>query len=169
MIWLVSTLPRASRMGVTSVSSIGTMAFRNISNATPNGVRVLNIIVIIKCAHALLYLTSMRIRPQFKLWFVDEEGDYVFGLGTMGLLAEIDKLGSISAATRKLGMSYRYALERITIVEKRLGRQLVDRTRGGKEGGGAKLTAFGYELLADYRGMEGSLNQLTKWYVDLSD
>jgi len=120
----------------------------------------LNIIVIIKCAHALLYLTSMRIRPQFKLWFVDEEGEYVFGLGTMGLLAEIDKLGSISAATRKLGMSYRYALERITIVEKRLGRQLVDRTRGGKEGGGAKLTAFGYELLADYRGMEGSLNQL---------
>jgi molybdate transport system regulatory protein len=111
----------------------------------------------------------MRIRPQFKLWFVDEEGEYVFGLGTMGLLDEIDKLGSISAAARKLGMSYRYALERITIVEKRLNRQLVDRTRGGKEGGGAKLTALGYELLADYRGMEGSLNQLTKWYIDLSD
>ncbi len=87
----------------------------------------------------------------------------------MRLLAEIERLGSISAAARELGMSYRYALERITIVEKRLGRQLVDRTRGGKEGGGAKLTAFGIELLVDYRGMEGSLSQLTKWYVDLSD
>jgi molybdate transport system regulatory protein len=129
----------------------------------------LNIIVTVKCARALLYLTNMRIRPRFKLWFVDEEGEYVFGLGTMGLLAEIDRLGSISAATRKLGMSYRYALERITIVEKRLGRQLVDRKRGGKEGGGAKLTALGFEVLADYRGMEGSLNQLTKMYVDLSD
>src|SRR5665811_1778577 len=117
MIWLASTLPLASRMGVTSVSSIGTTAFRNISNATPNGARVLNIIVIIKCAHALLYLTSMRIRPQFKLWFVDEEGEYVFGLGTMGLLAEIDKLGSISAAARKLGMTYRYALERIPLLK----------------------------------------------------
>ena len=62
-----------------------------------------------------------------------------------------------------------YALERLTIIEKRLGRPLVDRTRGGKDGGGAKLTALGYELLADYRGMEGSLNQLTKWYIDLSD
>ena len=129
----------------------------------------MNIIVTVKCARALLYLTNMRIRPRFKLWFVDEEGEYVFGLGTMGLLAEIDRLGSISAAARKLGMSYRYALERITIVENRLGRQLVDRKRGGKEGGGAKLTALGYEVLADYRGMEGSLNQLTKWYVDLSD
>jgi molybdate transport system regulatory protein len=87
----------------------------------------------------------------------------------MRLFAEIDRLGSVSAAARELGMSYRYALERITVVEKRLGRSLVERTRGGKEGGGAKLTAFGYELLGDYRGMEGSLNQLTKWYIDLSD
>ena len=111
----------------------------------------------------------MRIRPRFKLWFVGEDEEYVFGLGTMRLLVEIDRLGSVSAAARELGMSYRFALERISIVEKRLGRSLVDRTRGGKDGGGAKLTAFGYELLADYCGMEGSLNQLTKWYVDLTD
>jgi len=111
----------------------------------------------------------MRIRPRFKLWFVREDGEFVFGLGTMRLFAAIDQRGSISAAARELGMSYRYALERITVVEKRLGRSLVERTRGGKEGGGAKLTAYGYELLGDYQGMEGSLNQLTKWYVDLSD
>jgi len=111
----------------------------------------------------------MRIRPRFKLWFVGEDEQYVFGLGTMGLLSEIENLGSISATARKLGMSYHYALERINVVEKRLGRQLVDRTRGGKAVGGAKLTAYGYELLADYKGIEGSLNQLTKWYVDLSD
>jgi molybdate transport system regulatory protein len=111
----------------------------------------------------------MRISPRFKLWFVGENEEYVFGLGTMRLLAEIERLGSISAAARELGMSYRYALERITVVEKRLDRSLVERTRGGKEGGGAKLTAFGRELLEDYKGMEASLNQLTKWYVDLSD
>ncbi len=110
----------------------------------------------------------MRIRPRFKLWFVGENGEHVFGLGTMRILAEIERLGSISAAARELDMSYRYTLERITIVEKRLGHQLVDRTRGGKRGGGAALTAFGCELLADYRDMEGSLNQLTKWYVDLN-
>ncbi|HYA33239.1 MAG TPA: LysR family transcriptional regulator [Candidatus Bathyarchaeia archaeon] len=111
----------------------------------------------------------MRIRPRFKLWFVGEDEKYVFGLGTMRLLLEIDKLGSISAAARELGMSYRYALERINVVEKRLGRSLVERTRGGKYGGGAKLTPCGYELLEDYKGMESSLSQLTKWYVDLSN
>jgi len=111
----------------------------------------------------------MRIRPRFKLWFVDEHEEHVFGLGTMRLLSEIDRLGSISAAARELHMSYRYALERLTVVEKRLNRRLVERTRGGKAGGGARLTPFGYELLEDYRGMTSSLNQLTKWYVDLSD
>lgn len=111
----------------------------------------------------------MRIRPRFKFWFVGEDEEYVFGLGTMSLLVEIERLGSISAAARELGMSNRYALERITIVEKRLGRQLVDRTRGGVGRGGAKLTAFGYELLAVYHDMEDSLNQLTERYADLSD
>jgi molybdenum-dependent DNA-binding transcriptional regulator ModE len=68
-----------------------------------------------------LYLTSVRIRPRFKLWFVGENGEHVFGLGTMRLLVEIVRLSSASAAARELGMSYRYALERLTIVEKRLG------------------------------------------------
>lgn len=111
----------------------------------------------------------MRIRPRFKLWFVGENEEHVFGLGTMRLLAEIERLGSINAAARELRMSYRYALERITVVEKRLSRSLVERTRGGKGGGGAKLTPFGYELLEDYRGMDASLNQLTKWSIDLGD
>lgn len=111
----------------------------------------------------------MRIKPRFKLWFVDENDEYVFGHGTMRLLAEIDRLGSISAATRTLGMSYRYALERINVVEARLGRPLVERTRGGETGGGAKLTALGREILEDYKGMEDSLQQLTKWSTELSE
>ncbi len=64
-------------------------------------------------AHALSYLASVRIRPRFKLWFVGENGEHVFGLGTMRLLAEIERLGFTSAAARELGMLYRYALERI--------------------------------------------------------
>ena len=111
----------------------------------------------------------MRIRPKFKLWFVDDEEEYVFGLGVMRLLAEIDKLGSISAATRELHMSYRYALERITIVEKRLDRPLVERARGGREGGGAHLTAFGRKLLTEYQSIEDSLKRLTQWYIELDD
>ena len=94
-------------------------------------------------------------------------GGIRFGLGTMRLLAEIDKLGSISAAARKLGMTYRYALERITIVEKRPVVNLLTGSEVAKRG--VELTAFGHELLVDYRGVEGPLNQLAKWYVDLSE
>ena len=37
----------------------------------------------------------MRIKPRFKLWFVGEDEEYVFGLGTISLyFAEIDRLGS---------------------------------------------------------------------------
>jgi len=61
----------------------------------------------------------------------------------MRLLAAIDRLGSVNAASRELKMSYRYALKRITIAEERLGRSLVERAIGGKGGGGAKLTPFG--------------------------
>ena len=68
----------------------------------------------------------MRIRPRFKLRFVDEDGEYVFGLGTLRLLAEIDRLGSVSAAARELEMSYPYALGHITIFEKRLCRSLAE-------------------------------------------
>jgi molybdenum-dependent DNA-binding transcriptional regulator ModE len=58
----------------------------------------------------------VRARPRFTLLFVGEDEEYVFGLGTMRLLAEIERLGSISAAARELGMSFRYALKRITTV-----------------------------------------------------
>lgn len=111
----------------------------------------------------------MKIRPKLKLWFVDDNGEYVFGLGAMRLLAAIDHLGSISAASRELTMSYRYALERITTVEERLGKPLVERTRGGKEGGGAKLTAFGRAILKEYEELETFLEQLTDRYINLSD
>lgn len=111
----------------------------------------------------------MKIKPRLKLWFVDDKGEYVFGLGTMRLLAAIDRLGSINAASRELTMSYRYALERITTVEERLGRSLVERTRGGKDGGGAKLTAFGRTISKEYEELETSLERLTDRYIDLSD
>jgi hypothetical protein len=46
---------------VTLVSSIGTMELRNMLKAASNGVSVLSLIVTVKCARALLYLTSVRL------------------------------------------------------------------------------------------------------------
>ena len=96
----------------------------------------------------------IAIYPEVKLWFVDEKGEAVFGGGLATLLEAVEKYGSISAASDYLGMSYRYALHRISLVEKRLGYKLVRRHRGGAAGGSSELTAKGKELLVKYRNIE---------------
>lgn len=72
-----------------------------------------------------------------KVW-MSQNGRVVFGRGRAELLDAIDAAGSISAAARRLGMSYRHAWTILRTSEKRLGRPLVHRSRGGAGGGGAR-------------------------------
>ena len=76
------------------------------------------------------------------------------GRGKMMLLARIRETGSISAAGRSMNMSYRRAgipRPRWKTCGSSCRRGA---TRGGKQGGGAVVTAFGEELLARFREME---------------
>ena len=87
---------------------------------------------------------------------VNEKGEAVFGDGLAELLEEIDKRHSILETAEYLGMSYRYALHRLTLAEERLGQSLVTRTRGGAKGGGSsEVTDFGKNLVARYRTCSG--------------
>ncbi len=79
---------------------------------------------------------------------VNEKGESVFGDGLAELLETIDKAHSMLGAAEQLGMSYRYALHRITLAEERLDKPLVTRVRGGAKGGGSsEVTDFGKELV----------------------
>jgi molybdate transport repressor ModE-like protein len=94
---------------------------------------------------------------------VNEKQEAVFGDGLQKLLEEIDRSKSISEAAKNLGMSYRYALHRITLSEKRLGQSLVNRKRGGTGGGGfSELTDTGKELLARYVNAKAELYRMLK-------
>ncbi len=98
-----------------------------------------------------------------KLWMVNEESESVFGDGLAELLEEINKTHSMLMAAQNLKMSYRYALHRITLAEKRLGELLVNRTRGGAKGGGfSEITPYGKELIARYRKAQAELNSALK-------
>lgn len=89
---------------------------------------------------------------RFKLWMVNEKNEAVFGDGIARLLEKIDQHHSVLEASKELGMSYRYALHRITLAEERLSKSLVTRSRGGAKGGGSsEVTAYGKELVAKYR------------------
>jgi molybdate transport system regulatory protein len=94
---------------------------------------------------------------------VNEKGESVFGDGLAELLEEIDQTHSMLEAAKNLAMSYRYALHRITLAEKRLGDLLVNRSHGGAKGGGSsEVTALGKDLVARYRKAQAELDTVLK-------
>jgi molybdate transport system regulatory protein len=100
---------------------------------------------------------------RFKLWTVNEKGEAVFGDGLARLLEEIETHHSVLEAAKHLGMSYRYALHRITLSEERLGESLVTRVRGGAKGGGSsEVTVFGKEMVLRYREIQAKLSATIK-------
>jgi len=99
----------------------------------------------------------------FKLWVVNEKGDAVFGDGLATLLEKIEKHNSVLKAAKEIGMSYRYALHRITLAEERLGESLVTRVRGGAKGGGSsQVTESGKKLVEQYRNTQAELKSILK-------
>lgn len=76
------------------------------------------------------------------------------GPGKVALLEEIARTGSISAAGRALGMSYRRAWELVDSLNRTFRGPVVATRHGGERGGGAALTPFGQEIVARYRRMQ---------------
>ena len=80
--------------------------------------------------------------------------DTVIGPGKIALLEAVNERGSISGAGKACGMTFRRAWQLIETVQEALGQPLVETTVGGKGGGGATLTAFALNLIAEYRRLE---------------
>ena len=78
------------------------------------------------------------------------EDDVAIGPGKAALLAAIGEHGSISAAARALGMSYRRAWLLVETMNRCFTLPLVVTHPGGRQGGGAALTPLGIEVLARY-------------------
>jgi molybdate transport system regulatory protein len=79
---------------------------------------------------------------------------FALGPGKIDLLAGIAETGSISAAGRRMGMSYKKAWRLIDEMNGAFRRPLVAAAKGGKAGGGASLTPTGRAVLDRYRAME---------------
>jgi len=94
--------------------------------------------------------TLEKITPRFKLWLESGKTASVFGDGKWKLLNEINNTGSLSAAAENLGVSYRKAWGDIRKTERALKVKLLDRHRGGKDGGQTRLTDEGKKWLREY-------------------
>lgn len=76
------------------------------------------------------------------------------GPGKAALLEAITKTGSISAAAREMGMSYRRAWSLVDRMNTDFTGALVEKVAGGRGGGGAQLSALGQDVLARYHVIE---------------
>ena len=76
------------------------------------------------------------------------------GKNRIDLLAQIDATGSITAAARAVGMSYKGAWDAIDAMNNLAGEPLVIRAAGGKGGGGTRLTDRARGLIATFRALE---------------
>lgn len=79
------------------------------------------------------------------------------GPGKADLLEAIEREGSISAAGRALGMSYRRAWLLVDSMNRCWRDPLVETLSGGGRERGARVTASGREVLARYRALERTL------------
>ncbi|AGW89058.1 ModE family transcriptional regulator [Ralstonia pickettii DTP0602] len=90
---------------------------------------------------------------QGAIWFRSGSQDWG-GKDRIALLAAIGEQGSITAAARAVGISYKAAWDAIDAMNNSAGEPLVVRAAGGKGGGGTRLTARGEQLIRTYRALE---------------
>src|SRR5207249_3610788 len=80
-----------------------------------------------------------HLKPHHKLW-LDWDGAFLMGPRYLHFLDAVDRAGTIRAAGREVGWSYRTCLNRIREMERVLGAKVLATTRGGSSRGGARLT-----------------------------
>ena len=90
------------------------------------------------------------------------EPEIALGPGKADLLEEIEQTGSIAAAGRAMGMSYKRAWSLVQALNDGGGAPLVETSRGGTGQGGAVLTGLGREVVSRYRHMQ----QATREAID---
>lgn len=83
-----------------------------------------------------------------------QEGTIALGPGKVSLLEAVREHGSISAAARSLGMSYRRAWLLMDELNRALTSPAAVSEHGGQSGGGSTLTPVGEEIIRLYRDIE---------------
>ncbi|MFT4190028.1 MAG: LysR family transcriptional regulator [Comamonas sp.] len=107
----------------------------------------------------------MSATPVFRLRVL--RGDQIaIGPGKVALLEAIAETGSISAAARRFGMSYRRAWLLVDEMNRSLRQPVASTATGGAHGGGATLTETGRQVIAHYRATEAVARQAARAHLD---
>lgn len=94
---------------------------------------------------------------------VERGGEEIVGPTRFELLRQIDACGSITAAAQAAGISYRTAWVAIDNLNNLAGEVLVERSKGGAGGGGARLTPAGRRLVDTYAVLQAKQQEFLEW------
>ena len=90
-----------------------------------------------------------HFRVRGRVW-VEADGATYLAWGRVVLLERIRDLGSITKAARSMGMGYRRAWDLVEAVNREAPVPLVERTVGGRGGGGTRVTPAGEQAIAQF-------------------
>jgi molybdate transport system regulatory protein len=108
----------------------------------------------------------MKIDGRF--WLTKNDKSFL-GTGRIELLEKIAQTGSINAAAKEMKMSYKAAWERINSMNELADHPIINRTIGGKGGGGTTLTEYAYELINTFKKLEELHRQFINRFSEAGD
>ncbi len=88
------------------------------------------------------------------------------GADRQRLLEAIRDHGSISAAARAVGLSYKAAWDGVNTMNNLFEQPLVETKHGGASGGGAALTPAGLQVLSAFTGLQAELSRFLARFQD---
>jgi molybdate transport system regulatory protein len=88
-----------------------------------------------------------NFKLNFKIWLSSPNGKGIMGDGKWQILKAIEKHGSLMAATKALGLTYRRTWGDLKAIEEEFGFPLLEKSRGGADGGKTELTPEGKNLV----------------------
>ncbi|MDR5590512.1 winged helix-turn-helix domain-containing protein [Christiangramia sp. SM2212] len=96
---------------------------------------------------------------RIKCW-VEDDGEKFYGPGPNELIKKIQKEGSLSRAASEMNMSYKKAWDLIQRLNQHAEKPLVILKKGGSHGGGAEVTEYAREIVAEYDQLEKEIARL---------
>jgi molybdate transport system regulatory protein len=113
-------------------------------------------------------LSSRKTKLQytFRLYLNNAAGNRVLGKGGAKILEAIDEYGSIVAAARNLGMSYKFVWDYLIRMQERLKQPVIVTHRGGTDvakrrgGGGTSLTPLARSLLREFNSTQSLVDNI---------
>ena len=99
------------------------------------------------------------IELHYKIWMSDKKDTGILGDGKWKMLRLIQEKGSIKAACDELGYTYRRTWGNLKKIEKFFGFPLLEKHRGGTEGGRTALTEEGKRLVRAFDAFHATVDR----------